>query len=166
DLSDHRQERILNDLLGILGVAGDPDGQPVDPVLVGRDETLGGARLPVTQGFHEPLVTVSRYDVQCPSAHRGLLHRFAPTHHWLSSSAVIQLRTYSGQLTISVPVASAAARNRTAARSTSVTSFRSRTTSPSASRASSASSRAARSVSRTPLRANTIVPGCVERWIL
>src|SRR6185503_13048354 len=77
DLLDHRQERILDDLLGVLGIGRDPDGQAIRPVLIGCDETLGGARLAVAQGFHEPLVTIPRYDVECPSVHRVLPHRFA-----------------------------------------------------------------------------------------
>ena len=48
DLADHGQERILDDLFGVLGVARDPDGQTIGPVLVRRDETLGGARFAVT----------------------------------------------------------------------------------------------------------------------
>jgi len=45
DLGDGVQEGILEDLLRVLGVRRDADGQTIGSAAVRRDETLGGAVL-------------------------------------------------------------------------------------------------------------------------
>ena len=53
DLSDHAQQRVLHDLLGVRRVACDTNGQAVDAVSVGADEGLRRPRVRSAQLRHE-----------------------------------------------------------------------------------------------------------------
>ena len=59
DLPRRRPEGILHDLLRVLLIAGDTDGEPIRAVAVCGDEGLGGAGLLAPQLFHEPRVPIS-----------------------------------------------------------------------------------------------------------
>src|SRR5262249_12216754 len=169
DTADRATQRILDDFLCVLGVGPDADGQTVSPSLVCHDETFRGARVAAPQGFDELTIAVVSADrhhthaLSCLS--RFPAARSRSTRHRPPFSAAIQRRTYSGQLMISVPSISAPARNRTASRSTSVMSFRSRTMRLSDTVASSSCNRCACSTSSTPLRTKTLAPSRVD-WLI
>src|SRR5437660_1208737 len=68
DLPGRGPERVLHHFLGVLLVAGDADGQPVDAVAVGRDQRLGSARVLPAQTLDQ-----LRVPIHLPRAARVLL---------------------------------------------------------------------------------------------
>ena len=58
DLPHHAHERVLDDFLGILRVARDPDSQAIRAFAVSRDEPVGRRRLAQPQCIDELLVAV------------------------------------------------------------------------------------------------------------
>src|SRR5262249_60035532 len=58
DLADHRPERVLHDLLGILLVSGDANPQAIRAVTVRRDEMVRCARVTATEGLDQPAIAI------------------------------------------------------------------------------------------------------------
>src|SRR5262245_41717314 len=58
DLPRHAPERILNDLLGILLRAGNPDGQAIGPIAIRGDKSLCRSRLMLSEGPQQFVVRI------------------------------------------------------------------------------------------------------------
>src|SRR5262245_13573095 len=73
DLSRRRPERVLHDLLRVLLVARDPDGEPVHLVSIRGDERLGCVDIMTPKRLHEPRVPIGLWS--CRRIRRRLSRR-------------------------------------------------------------------------------------------
>src|SRR5262245_63722836 len=73
DLPRRRPERVLHDLLRVLLVAGDPDGESVHLVSVGSDQRLGSVGVMTPERLHEPRVPIGLWS--CRRTRRRLSRR-------------------------------------------------------------------------------------------